>query len=78
MRMRAHALTWIIAFGAALAVRSLFPFDAAKAADSGDGIVRIESTYGVDETVQRLKAEAQFKMASEVIAPITSSVAAHH
>ena len=52
MRARAQALTWFIAIAAALVVRGLLPVDAAVAAAADDGIVRVQSAYGVDETVQ--------------------------
>jgi uncharacterized protein (DUF302 family) len=61
MRARAQAFTWILALIAALALRLLIPFDVAKAASNDDGVVRVESAYDVDDTVQRLKADIEQK-----------------
>ena len=61
MRARAQALTWFIAIAAALIVRGLLPVDAAVAAAADDGIVRVQSVYGIDETVQRLQADIEKK-----------------
>lgn len=61
MRARAQAFTWFVALIAALALRLLIPFDAAEAASSDDGVVRVESAYDVDETVSRLKADIEQK-----------------
>jgi uncharacterized protein (DUF302 family) len=61
MRARAQVFTWILALIAALALRLLIPFDVAKAASNDDGVVRVESAYDVDDTVQRLKADIEQK-----------------
>ncbi len=61
MRVRALALMWFIALAAAITMRALFPFDTATAATADDGIVRVPSVYGVDATVQRLKADIEKK-----------------
>jgi uncharacterized protein (DUF302 family) len=61
MQLRAQAFTWILAFAAALAAWVVAPTERARAAGSADGIVRVESAYGVDETVQRLKADIEQK-----------------
>lgn len=61
MSIRAQIVTtWIIAVVAALALRAL-PVDTATAADSNNGIVRVKSGYGVDETVSRLRADIEDK-----------------
>lgn len=61
MRVRAQALTWFIAIAAALVVRGLLPADAAVTAAADDGIVRVQSAYGIDETVRRLRADIESK-----------------
>jgi uncharacterized protein (DUF302 family) len=61
MRARAQIVTWFIALAAALLVRALVPVDAATAATGEDGIVRVKSAYGVDETVRRLQADIEQK-----------------
>lgn len=61
MRVRAQALTWFIAIAAALLVRGLLPGDASVAAAADDGIVRVQSAYGIDETVRRLRADIESK-----------------
>ncbi len=61
MSVRAQVVTiWIIAVVAALALRAL-PIDTATAAESNNGIVRVKSGYGVDETVSRLRADIEDK-----------------
>ena len=60
MPIRAQIVTWIIAAVAALALRAL-PIDTATAAKTNDGIVRVKSGYGVDETVSRLRADIESK-----------------
>ena len=61
MRARAQALTWFVAIAAALVARGLLPVDAAVAAAADDGIVRVQSAYGIDETVRRLRADIESK-----------------
>ena len=61
MRVRAQVLTWFIALASALVMRAVLPADVAKAATADDGVVRVESAYGVDETVRRLKADIEQK-----------------
>ena len=61
MPLRAQAFTWIVALAAALAAWSLVPLDGAHAAAVEDGIVRVKSAYGVDETVHRLQADIEQK-----------------
>jgi uncharacterized protein (DUF302 family) len=61
MQLRAQAFTWMVAVTAALIAWSMMPADRARAAGSDDGIVRVESAYGVDETVQRLQADIEQK-----------------
>src|SRR5690242_18615696 len=60
MQLRAQAFTWTLAFTAALIAWLMLPVDSARAAGQ-DGIVRVESAYGVDETLQRLKADIEQK-----------------
>ena len=61
MRVRAQFLTWFIALAAALLVRALLPVGTAMAAAAEDGIVRVKSAYGVDETVRRLQTDIEQK-----------------
>jgi uncharacterized protein (DUF302 family) len=61
MRVRAQVFTWLIALVAAVIARALLPIDAAAAAGVDDGIVRVQSVYSVDETVQRLQADIEKK-----------------
>jgi uncharacterized protein (DUF302 family) len=61
MQLRAQAVTWMLAFAAALAASSIIPAERVRAASNDDGIVRVQSAYGVDETVQRLKADIEQK-----------------
>lgn len=61
MRLRAQAFTWFVALAAALTLWIVSPLEGARAAGADDGIVRVESAYGVDETVQRLKADIEQK-----------------
>ena len=44
-----------------LSCADCFPIDAAVAAAADDGIVRVQSVYGIDETVQRLQADIEKK-----------------
>lgn len=61
MHFRTQLFTWLIAVGAALALRLLLPADPTIAAGNDDGIVRVESAYDVDETVRRLEADIEQK-----------------
>lgn len=61
MQLRAQAFTWMLALAAALAAWFIVPSERARAAATGDGIVRVESAYGVDETVRRLQADIEQK-----------------
>jgi uncharacterized protein (DUF302 family) len=61
MPLRAQAFTWIVALAAALALWFFVPLDGAHAAAVEDGIVRVKSGYGVDETVRRLQADIEQK-----------------
>ena len=61
MPLRAQAFTWIVALAAALAVWFFVPLDMATAATGEDGIVRVKSAYGIDETVRRLQADIEQK-----------------
>ncbi len=45
----------------ALAAITVMPGDAARSATPEDGIVRVKSAYGVDETITRLKADIAAK-----------------
>lgn len=58
MQLRAHAFTWMLAL---IAVWFMTPVERARAAGNEDGIVRVQSAYGVDETVQRLKTDIEQK-----------------
>lgn len=61
MQLRAQAFTWFVALAAALTLWIASPLERARAAEADDGVVRVESAYGVDETVQRLKADIEQK-----------------
>jgi uncharacterized protein (DUF302 family) len=61
MRVRAQVFTWLIALVAAVIARALLPIGVATAAEADDGIVRVQSVYSVDETVQRLQADIEKK-----------------
>jgi uncharacterized protein (DUF302 family) len=61
MRVRAQVFTWLIAVVAAVIARALLPIDVATSAETDDGIVRVQSVYSVDETVQRLQADIEKK-----------------
>ncbi len=54
MSFRTSAAAFLAAGVIALA---LFSSSGIKAAESQDGIVKVQSAYGVDETVERLKAD---------------------
>jgi uncharacterized protein (DUF302 family) len=61
MRVRAQVFTWLVALVAAVIARALLPIGVATAAEADDGIVRVQSVYSVDETVQRLQADIEKK-----------------
>ncbi len=57
MPLLSQAFTWIVALFTALAVWALVPPQRAHALGDDSGVVRVESAYRVDETVQRLQAD---------------------
>ena len=61
MPLRAQAFTWIVALAAALVAWFFVPLDGAHAFVAEDGVVRVKSAYGVDETVRRLQADIEQK-----------------